>query len=169
MNCMVSQNRINIITIFFQIQRSWVRASYVYSDICIYPTRCNVTHFFISGNCSTCFGWCLHPSSGAHTTVSSASGTCQTVTATCHSNGLTDTVVHAPDDGWRYHPKHVEQFPEIKKLHNVASCWMYIYQNIKYYYILCNCWSTLKMWLWWEDNNTQIFSIEIHIVVPVLS
>ena len=36
---------------------------------------------FISENCSTCFGWYLHPSSGAHTTVSTASGTCQTVTA----------------------------------------------------------------------------------------
>jgi hypothetical protein len=24
---------------------------------------------FISGNCSTCFGWYFHPSSGAHTTV----------------------------------------------------------------------------------------------------
>jgi len=22
-----------------------------------------------------------------------------------------DTVVRAPDDGWRYHPKHVEQSP----------------------------------------------------------
>ena len=29
-----------------------------------------------------------------------------------------DTFVCAPDDGWRYHPKHVEQFPE--------SCWIYI-------------------------------------------
>jgi len=37
-----------------------------------------------------------------------------------------DTVVCAPDDGWKYHPKHVEQFPEINKLCNVASCWMYI-------------------------------------------
>ena len=35
---------------------------------------------FISGNCSTCFGWYLHPSSGAHTNVPTASGTCQTVT-----------------------------------------------------------------------------------------
>ena len=26
----------------------------------------------------------------------------------------------APDDGWRYHPKHVEQFPDINKLFNVA-------------------------------------------------
>jgi len=37
-----------------------------------------------------------------------------------------DTVVCAPDDGWRYHPKHVEQFPDINKLCKVASCWIYI-------------------------------------------
>jgi len=36
-----------------------------------------------------------------------------------------DTVVCAPDDGWRYHPKHVEQFPDINKLCNVP-CWIYI-------------------------------------------
>jgi len=35
------------------------------------------------------------------------------------SNGLTN-------DGWKYHPKHVEQFPDINKLRNVASCWIYI-------------------------------------------
>ena len=29
------------------------------------------------------------------------------------------------DDGWRYHSKHVEQFPDINKLCNVASCWIY--------------------------------------------
>ena len=29
---------------------------------------------FTSGNCSTCFGCNFHPSSGAHTTVSTASG-----------------------------------------------------------------------------------------------
>ena len=33
---------------------------------------------------------------------------------------------NVPDDGWRYNPKHVEQFPGINKLCNVASCWMYI-------------------------------------------
>ena len=46
------------------------------------------------------------------------------------SNGLTsvvNTVVCAPDDGWRYHPKHVEQFPEINRMCNVASCWIYKY------------------------------------------
>jgi hypothetical protein len=37
-----------------------------------------------------------------------------------------DTVICAPDDGWKYHPKHVEQFPDINKLLNVASCWIYI-------------------------------------------
>jgi len=37
-----------------------------------------------------------------------------------------DTVVCAPDDGWRYLPKHVEQFSDINKLCKVASCWVYI-------------------------------------------
>ena len=37
-----------------------------------------------------------------------------------------DTVVCAPDDGWRYQPKHVQQFPEINKLCKVPSCWIYI-------------------------------------------
>jgi hypothetical protein len=35
-------------------------------------------------------------------------------------------VLCAPDVGWRYHPKHVELFPDINKLYNVASCWIYI-------------------------------------------
>jgi hypothetical protein len=38
-----------------------------YSNIC--PTRCNVTQFILSGNCSTCFGWYHHPSSGTQTTI----------------------------------------------------------------------------------------------------
>jgi hypothetical protein len=42
---------------------------------------------FISGNCSTCIGWHFHPSSGAHTTVSTASGICHTVTAICRHHG----------------------------------------------------------------------------------
>ena len=46
---------------------------------------------FISGNCSTCFGWYFHPSSGAHTTVSTASGICQTVTAICRYRGRVGT------------------------------------------------------------------------------
>jgi len=34
-------------------------------------------------------------------------------------------VVCAPDDGC--HPKHVEQFPDINKLCNAASCWIFIH------------------------------------------
>ena len=41
----------------------------------------------------------------------------------CHA---VDTFICAPDDGWKYHPKHVEQFPDINKPYNVASCWIYI-------------------------------------------
>jgi hypothetical protein len=37
-----------------------------------------------------------------------------------------DTVVCAPDDVWKYHTKHVEEFPDISKLCNVSSCWIYI-------------------------------------------
>ena len=55
---------------------------------------------FISGNPSTCFGWYLHPSSGAHTTVSTASGTCQIVTATCRYCGGVGTLFqHLHDSG----------------------------------------------------------------------
>jgi hypothetical protein len=37
-----------------------------------------------------------------------------------------DVVVCSPDDGRKYHAKHVEKFPDINKLCNVASCWTYI-------------------------------------------
>jgi len=43
----------------------------------IFPTRCNYTQFILPVNCSACFGWFLHPSSGAEITVSTASGTGQ--------------------------------------------------------------------------------------------
>ena len=36
---------------------------------------------------------------------------------------VVDTVVCAPDDGWRYYPKHVERFTDTNKLRVVASCW----------------------------------------------
>ena len=40
-----------------------------------------------------------------------------------------DTVVCAPDDGWRYHPKHVEQFPD--KINCVTLHLLVMYQNIR--------------------------------------
>ena len=46
---------------------------------------------YLSGNCSTRFGWYFHPSSGAETTVSTASGICHTVTAICRCRGRVGT------------------------------------------------------------------------------
>jgi hypothetical protein len=42
---------------------------------------------FVPENCSTCFGWYVRPSSGTHTTVSTVSGICHTVTAICRYRG----------------------------------------------------------------------------------
>jgi hypothetical protein len=84
----------------------------------------NMYSSFISVNCSTCFGWYLHSSSGVHVTVSTADRYCN-LSLTLMSDAI-DTVIWAPDDGWRYHPKHVEQFTDINKLYIVAYCWTVI-------------------------------------------
>jgi hypothetical protein len=69
---------------------------------------------FISGNCSTYFGWYFHPSSSAHTTVSTASGICHTVTAICRYRGRVGTGLSLL---W---------VADVNKMCNVASCWIYI-------------------------------------------
>ena len=46
---------------------------------------------FLTGNSSACFGWYHHQSSGAQTTVSTSSGICHTVTATCRYRGRVGT------------------------------------------------------------------------------
>jgi hypothetical protein len=51
------------------------------------------TVYFISVNCSTYFGWQLHPSLGAHITVITASGTGQTVSATFRYGGEVESAV----------------------------------------------------------------------------
>jgi hypothetical protein len=45
------------------------------------------TVYYISVNCSTCFGWLLHPLPGTHIIVITASGTGQTVSATFRYRG----------------------------------------------------------------------------------
>jgi hypothetical protein len=68
------------------------RIGWAPSSIPIYIQQDATLHsLFISGNCSTCFGWYFHTSSGAHTTVSIASGTCHTVTAICRYRGRVET------------------------------------------------------------------------------
>jgi hypothetical protein len=58
----------------------------------ICPTRWSVTHFILSGNCSTYFGCYHHPSSGTQITVSTASGICHNVTVICRYRGRVGTV-----------------------------------------------------------------------------
>jgi hypothetical protein len=63
-----------------------------YIPIYVYIQQVATLHsLFISGNCSTCFGWYFHPSSEAHTNVSTASGICHTVTALCRYRGRVGT------------------------------------------------------------------------------
>jgi len=50
-----------------------------------------IYNLFICVNCSTCFGWYLHPSSGAHITVSTLSGIIDTVTAICRERDVVDS------------------------------------------------------------------------------
>ena len=64
------------------------------SSYCFWYISKKMKHYTVYSlleNCSTCFGCYLHRSSGAHTTVSTASGTCQTVTATCRYCGSAGT------------------------------------------------------------------------------
>jgi hypothetical protein len=49
------------------------------------------TIYYISANCSTCFGWYLHPSSGAHINLIAASGTDQTVSDIFRCRGTVGT------------------------------------------------------------------------------
>ena len=42
------------------------------------------------------------------------------------SANVVDVVMCAPDDGCGLHSKNEEKFPEINKLCNVASCWIFI-------------------------------------------
>ena len=106
---------------------------------------------FICVKCSTCFRRFLRPSSGAQNCIYSIGYLVkplllpatvleelelqavptlprqrQIAVTVWQVPDAVDTVVCATDDGWRYHPKHVEKFPDINKLCNVTSCWICI-------------------------------------------
>jgi hypothetical protein len=73
---------------------------------------------YLLQNHSTCFGCSSHPSTGAHKTVTAASGTGHSICATpvlrrgqiCIVPEAADTDICTPDDGCDGHPKHVEWF-----------------------------------------------------------
>ena len=81
-----------------------VHGSVHHKNILIYIQQDATLHsLFLSGNCSTCFGWYHHPSSGAQTTVSTASGICHTVTAICRYRAaahLMKSWVRIPPGAW---------------------------------------------------------------------
>ena len=88
-------DRKNLFSCIFKLSHNRQRLfkrQWQYILICIQQDA-KLHSVFISGNCSTCFGWYLHPSSGARTTLSTASGTCQTVTANCRYRGRVGTAV----------------------------------------------------------------------------
>jgi hypothetical protein len=75
-----------------------------------------------------------------------------------------NTVVCAPDDGWKFHLKHVEQFPDINKLCNVLSCWIYIRILLGAHYILHISRIRVKVYVLHiinkKDRMHEIFSIK---------
>jgi hypothetical protein len=78
-----------------------------YIPIYVYIQQYVTLHsLFVSGNCSKCFGWYFHPSSGAHTTVSTASGICHTFTAIGRYRGRVGTGLSVlwVACGWRTPP-----------------------------------------------------------------
>jgi hypothetical protein len=58
-----------------------IHGSVHHNNILLYKSQqdAQATKFILSDNCSTCFGLYYHPSSGAHTTVTTASGNRYTV------------------------------------------------------------------------------------------
>jgi hypothetical protein len=93
-----------------------VHRKYIYIYIYIHPTRCNFTQLLIN---------CINHTTFLRLLIHFISNLTLSITVWQIPDAV-NTVVCAPDDGWRYHPKHVEQIPDINKLCNVASCWIYI-------------------------------------------
>jgi hypothetical protein len=106
-------------------------------------TRCYVSQFFYFNKMLYMFRQFLRPSSGAQT-IHTASGICQTLLLPAAIPTMTAAgsskvwkipqavcIVWAPDDGQRNCLKHVEHFIEIKKLRNIASCWLHFGNILK--------------------------------------
>jgi len=79
------------------------------------------TVYLCSGNCSTCFGWYVHPSSVAHTTVSTASGICHTVTSTCRYRGRVGTGLNVRQITL-IKTLRTEQIQEVRQSFGVEAC-----------------------------------------------
>jgi hypothetical protein len=86
-----------------------VHRKYTCIPIYVYIQQDATLHsLFMSGNCSTCFGWYFHLSSGAHTTVSTASDICHTFTAICRYRGRVGTNRFECAVSGVRHPQHTQ-------------------------------------------------------------
>ena len=67
---------------------------------------------------------CIPDSHPYNVTGQELVSSCPVTSTTGCSYGFTNArCCGAPDDGWRYHLKHVEWYTDINKLYIVASCW----------------------------------------------
>jgi len=81
-----------------------------------------------------------------------------------------DTVIWAPDDGWRYHLKHVAQLTDRNELYIVASCWtviatyytMHGHLNIKKWFNLICLVFLVFSFLWSFPGRVRILYIQAH-------
>ena len=118
-------------------------------------------HSFItfSADSSTCFGW-YHPSSGAHSNSHYNIWHWSNRIATAHRPvpGCNDKFECAPDDGWGYHPKHVEMYAEnIIKLYTLASRWTII-DNVTVMFTECESYKFAKKsgMRYWDMADTSL-------------
>jgi hypothetical protein len=104
------------------LSRSRVRASWIYVNNC--PTRCNNIQFIFVCKLLYMVRVVSPPiiRSSCHRPVQSRLR--KVAVRVLHMPDGVDKVAWAPADGWRYHPKYVEQFTDINKLYIVASCWI---------------------------------------------
>jgi hypothetical protein len=102
-----------------------------HKNILIYIQQMQRYKFILSGICSTCFGWYLHPSSETQTTVSTASGICHTVTATCRYRGRVGTglsvlwVVYATHSTLRPVPTDISNRCKVTQYILSGNCFTY--------------------------------------------
>jgi hypothetical protein len=120
-------------------------SSHFYIPIYIYPTRCNVTQFIyiwklrymfrvvpppIIRSAYNCIYYSISYLSHRYCHLPLLWKIAITVWQI--PDAVVDTVLCAPDDGWSYHPKHVQQFPDKNKfvmLHLVGYRLEYIYDT----------------------------------------
>ena len=124
------------------IKRFYVHGSVHRGSMSIIVQRDTTIYRFIifSAGSSTCFGWYPHPSSGAHSKCNyniwywSNRNCYRPLTWRIRNVVPNPPLQRFPDDGWEYHPKHVELSTENTiKLYIVASCWTIIdIENLKF-------------------------------------